>query len=80
MIPKVDFNAAVQAAIPTVQTPLLALEAAVAALTLPADHPVVTELAALHAALSAVLVTCDHLGSTGGVHTDTGGGPKGNNS
>lgn len=79
-IPKTVFNAAVQAAIPAVRTPLLALEAAVAAMELDSADPAVTNLAAVHAALSAVLATCDSLGSAGGIHTDTGGGNKGTSS
>lgn len=77
---KATFNAAVQAAIPTIKTPLLALETAVADLALAPDDPAVTNLAALHSALAAVLTICDQLGSSGGVHTDTGGGNKGVNS
>lgn len=79
-IPKPTFNALVQGFIPPVRNPLLAVEAAVAELGLPADHPIVTNLALLHGALADVLAACDSLGSSGGVHTDTGGGNKGTSS
>lgn len=84
-IPKSTFNAAVQAAISAVKPLLLQVEtdaADVATITGPIDAVAALQinLSALHDELSNQLAIADALGSSGGMHTNTGGTGKGNES
>lgn len=71
------FNVAVQAAIANVKPKLQALEAQLNGFGLPANHSTRLACEALHAALAEELANADTLGSSGGVHTNTGGSDKG---
>lgn len=73
-IPKADFNSAISEAISSVKPLLLDLEAKLALLD---DQDAIDACATLHAELANQLAIADTLGSTGGMHTDTGGTGKG---
>lgn len=78
-ISKDDFNAAVSDAIDAVKPLLLAAEASAnaAAATLPEGNTLIADLAALHGELANQLAIADAMGTTGGAHTNSGGGGKG---
>lgn len=82
MIAKLDFNAAVQAAIVAVKPLLLQVETDLSVVSgivgpISAIEDLQGAVAALHAELANQLSVADQMGSTGGIHTDTGGGNKG---